>query len=482
MGLGTPRIIRAWRIAVTAIAVLPLQLPVFGATADVRPVRDLAADLSRRAEPDALATAALLYDSVNEHADALERARRAARLAPERADLAWLELQLCQQAAACAVAVPARRLAALDPLNGAAYFHELPDPGAPMQPRADKALLRISQAERIDIYWNRLVVAATDVLERSPGAHEHESSEATYSAATQAVGMVAAAALPDFSRLTSACNRESVEDSTRRDLCLRIARSLQRGDTILAEAIGMTIEERLWPAGSREAAAAHERREVLRDWQKAQRSLEDDPAWEARVIAALRVHRTEREAGDAVLAQYRTSGHTAAGREATPDKTARRALTTDAAVVTDAGSFPVPLQRRTRMPIELLNVNFLAVLVAALSSFVLGGLWYSRALFGVVWSREAGVSADKQGHRSMVFVTSYVLAFLAAWLFAALLPTEITAAQATLLGALIGIAWVATSFGINYGFGDRSLTLWMIDAGYHTLQFTLYGAIIGMWR
>ena len=134
------------------------------------------------------------------------------------------------------------------------------------------------------------------------------------------------------------------------------------------------------------------------------------------------------------------------------------------------------------MPIEWLNVNFLAVLVAALSSFLLGGLWYSRVLFGVTWSREAGVSADKQGHKPMVFVTSYLFAFLAAWLFAALLPAEFTAVQATLLGALIGMAWVATSFGINYGFGDRSLTLWLIDAGYHTLQFTLFGAIIGMWR
>jgi hypothetical protein len=36
------------------------------------------------------------------------------------------------------------------------------------------------------------------------------------------------------------------------------------------------------------------------------------------------------------------------------------------------------------------NVNVLAVVVAALSSFMLGGLWYSPALFGKAWQLAAG--------------------------------------------------------------------------------------------
>ena len=32
-----------------------------------------------------------------------------------------------------------------------------------------------------------------------------------------------------------------------------------------------------------------------------------------------------------------------------------------------------------------MQFNYLAVLVAALSSFLLGGLWYSRMLFGPTW-------------------------------------------------------------------------------------------------
>lgn len=487
-----PQFAKTLRIAAaTCAAVSITAIRAFGAEEESLPfdyvdkvsVLEVAADLSRRTEADALATAAMLYDSVNDQAAALDRARRAARLAPERADLAWLELQLCTQNTACATDAPARRLVTLDPLNGATFLHELDEAGDPARARFDRALLRISQAERIDIYWNRLVVAATDVLARSDFAVDDGSPDFSYSAVTHAVGMVVAGALPNFNRITTACSMERIEDSTRRDLCLRIARSLQRGDTLLAEALGMAMEKRSWPLGSAEAAAAHERRESLRSWQDEQRKLEaSDAEWSPRMIAALRTHRTEREAGDAVLAQYRVSGHTASAERSMPGAAARNPLTSDAAF--DRDSVPNLAQRpgRMTMPIELLNVNFLAVLVAALSSFMLGGLWYSRALFGVLWSREAGVSPDTQGHRPMVFVTSYLLAFIAAWLFAALLPADISVAQATLLGALIGIAWVATSFGINYGFGDRSLTLWLIDAGYHTLQFTLYGAILGAWK
>jgi hypothetical protein len=40
----------------------------------------------------------------------------------------------------------------------------------------------------------------------------------------------------------------------------------------------------------------------------------------------------------------------------------------------------------------------------------------------------------------------------------------------------------SASFGINYQFANRGATLWLIDGGYHTLQFLIYGLILGLWR
>lgn len=53
---------------------------------------------------------------------------------------------------------------------------------------------------------------------------------------------------------------------------------------------------------------------------------------------------------------------------------------------------------------------------------------------------------------------------------------------ATGAGFAAGLCWVALSFGINYLFAGHSLKLWLIDGGYHTLQFTLIGLILGLWH
>ena len=50
------------------------------------------------------------------------------------------------------------------------------------------------------------------------------------------------------------------------------------------------------------------------------------------------------------------------------------------------------------------DLNLWAVLVAAVSGFVLGGLWYSPVLFGRAWQREAGLSDEQLKGTNMVFV------------------------------------------------------------------------------
>jgi hypothetical protein len=126
------------------------------------------------------------------------------------------------------------------------------------------------------------------------------------------------------------------------------------------------------------------------------------------------------------------------------------------------------------------DVNLWAVLAAALSSFLLGGLWYSPALFGAVWCREAG-KAPQQGHSALVFAVSFVLALVAAFAFAVFLEPRPPLRVALGSGAVAGVAWVATSLGINYLFAERSLKLWLIDGGYYSLQFLLFGLVLGLW-
>jgi hypothetical protein len=126
------------------------------------------------------------------------------------------------------------------------------------------------------------------------------------------------------------------------------------------------------------------------------------------------------------------------------------------------------------------EVNWIAILVAATACFLLGGLWYSPVLFGKAWQRETGLTDErlKQGNMALIFGGSFVLAFLAAWNFANFLGPRPSLVFGTAVGFSAGLLWVTGSFGINYLFERKSFKLFAINGGYHTLQFTIIGAVL----
>ena len=127
------------------------------------------------------------------------------------------------------------------------------------------------------------------------------------------------------------------------------------------------------------------------------------------------------------------------------------------------------------------EISWLAVALCALSSLVLGGIWYSPALFAKSWQHAAGLSDDqlKSGNMAKIFGLTLVLSFIAAAVFAMFLGPNFGLGPAAAAGFSAGLCWVAASYGITYLFEHRPLKLWLINGGYHTLQFTLFGLIIG---
>lgn len=123
-------------------------------------------------------------------------------------------------------------------------------------------------------------------------------------------------------------------------------------------------------------------------------------------------------------------------------------------------------------------INPLAVALAALVTFVIGGLWYS-LLFAKPWQRAAGVTDEQLKSGAVrIFVGSFLLAIVMAASLAAFIGSN-GAAFGTFAGFAAGLTWVAAAFGINYLFERRSLALWAINAGYNVVTFTAMGAIIG---
>lgn len=131
---------------------------------------------------------------------------------------------------------------------------------------------------------------------------------------------------------------------------------------------------------------------------------------------------------------------------------------------------------------QLFDLNYWAILLAALSSFMLGGLWYSPLLFGRAWLEACGLTdLDlKQSDPKMIYGGAFLLACLGAFVLALLLGPDPDLTYSLIVGLSIGLGIVTGSLGISYIFEQRPLKLFLVNGGYHTFQFVLMALILSV--
>ena len=130
---------------------------------------------------------------------------------------------------------------------------------------------------------------------------------------------------------------------------------------------------------------------------------------------------------------------------------------------------------------DLSTLNLAAIVVAAGTTFLLGGLWYSPILFARSWMREAGLSEEQTRQAGMRRVFGFS-ALVMAFNLAAFIGPKADLAFGLFAGLAAGLGWVAMSLGVIYLFEQRSLKLWLINSGYQVVAYTVMGAILGAWK
>jgi hypothetical protein len=130
------------------------------------------------------------------------------------------------------------------------------------------------------------------------------------------------------------------------------------------------------------------------------------------------------------------------------------------------------------------GLNLWAVLVAAISAFVLGGLWYAPFLFGGVWKKANGFGANEPpAANAKIFIFSFVLSLVMAFNLAMFLNDPKTnLAWGATAGFLAGFGWVAMGIGIVSLFERRPWSYVLVNGGYLTVALVAMGAILGGWR
>jgi hypothetical protein len=130
------------------------------------------------------------------------------------------------------------------------------------------------------------------------------------------------------------------------------------------------------------------------------------------------------------------------------------------------------------------TLNVWAVLVAAVVAFLLGGLWFSPAVFGKAWKKANGFGADeppKAGGMGM-FIAFLLTLVMSANLAMFLNDPKTTLAWGATAGFLAGFGWVAMGFGIVSIFERRPWAYVFVNGGYFVVALVVMGAILGGWR
>ncbi len=128
------------------------------------------------------------------------------------------------------------------------------------------------------------------------------------------------------------------------------------------------------------------------------------------------------------------------------------------------------------------EISWLAVVLSALATFFVGGLWYG-PLFLKSWQRESGIDDDamKARHPVKVFGGALLLNLFAAYILGHVLATygQPPAGVDIMIAFGVALGFIVTAFGVNYLFAGKSLKLFAIDAGYWIVTYSLMGVIFG---
>lgn len=160
-----------------------------------------------------------------------------------------------------------------------------------------------------------------------------------------------------------------------------------------------------------------------------------------------------------------------------------------------------------------MEMNFLAIIAAALSTLVIGFIWYNPKVFGTIWMRESGMTEEKAKNSNMAKVFGMVIFFslLIAFILNPIVihqygalgliggdPSKALPSYAAFMadygdhyrtfkhgalhGSMTGIFLALPVIGINSMFEQKSWKYILINGGYFIVTLAIMGGILCAWE
>ncbi|MFL4475611.1 DUF1761 domain-containing protein [Paeniglutamicibacter sp. MACA_103] len=133
------------------------------------------------------------------------------------------------------------------------------------------------------------------------------------------------------------------------------------------------------------------------------------------------------------------------------------------------------------------EINWIAVVVATLSTMVVGSLWYTPKVFGNYWMRVAKVTPGEAKDAVVPILVTLVVSFISAWVLAGATYLSFDfyggsyLTNALLTALILWGGFTAARFITHDAFEGRPLGLTALNCLHELVTFMVMGLVIGLF-
>ena len=133
------------------------------------------------------------------------------------------------------------------------------------------------------------------------------------------------------------------------------------------------------------------------------------------------------------------------------------------------------------------EINYIAVVLATLSSMLVGAIWYTPKVFGNYWMKEAGVDPGSAGSAVRPIIVTLLVSFITAWVLAgaAFISYSFYGGSffwnSVLTGVILWAGFTAARFITHDQFDRRTTGLTILNCAHELVTIVIMAIIIGVW-
>ncbi|MFC5337913.1 DUF1761 domain-containing protein [Leucobacter denitrificans] len=132
-------------------------------------------------------------------------------------------------------------------------------------------------------------------------------------------------------------------------------------------------------------------------------------------------------------------------------------------------------------------INYWAVIIAAISTMVVGSVWYTPKVFGNAWMRLAKVDPNSGKSAVGPIVVTVIVSLISAWVLAGAtwISNEFYGGSfllaALLTAVILWAGFTAARFITHDAFEGRPAGLTIMNIAHEFVTFVVMAVIIGVW-